>query len=150
MRSACKCSVVGRLLSLAVISTAALFVCSCGSMTKDTTLAKEAVVGFHAQLDSGQYTVLYEAADPKLHSITSEPDFVKFLDAVHRKLGAVRGSNLQNWRAGWYAGQGTTIVLTYNTSFAAGSGTEQFTWHIDNNRALLYGYHINSADLIEK
>lgn len=146
----CEVSLVRRLSLLALVCTATLFTCSCGSMTKDTTLAKQAVAGFHSQLDSGQYTAVYEAADPKLHAITSEPDFVKLLDAIHRKLGAVRDSNLQNWRAGWYVGQGATVVLTYNTTFSAGSGIEQFIWHIDNDRALLYGYHINSTDLIEK
>ncbi|HEX5425593.1 MAG TPA: DUF4019 domain-containing protein [Candidatus Acidoferrales bacterium] len=129
---------------------ALLAVCSCGSVTKDATVAKQAVASFHSQLDAGQYATLYEGADPKLHAMASETDFTKLLDAVHRKLGTVREANLANWKAGWYAGQGTTVSLTYNTTFSAGSGTEQFVWHIDNGRALLYGYHINSADLIEK
>lgn len=87
---------------------------------------------------------------PRLHAATTEADFTKLLGAVHRKLGTVRQSNLLNWRAGWYTGQGATVSRTFATTFSAGSATEQFVWHIDDNRALLYGYHINSADLIEK
>jgi hypothetical protein len=139
-----------RFALLALACTPALAVCSCGSMARDTALAKQGVADFHSQLDAAQYAAMYQAADPQLHSITSETDFVKLLDAIHRKLGTVRQANLQDWRAGWYVGQGATVTLTYNTSFSAGSGTEQFIWHVNNNRALLYGYHINSADLIEK
>jgi Protein of unknown function (DUF4019) len=150
MKSIPKRGVVYRFALLALICTAPLAVCACGSMAKDTALAKQGVAAFHSQLDAGQYAAMYQAADPQLHSITSEADFVKLLDAVHRKLGNVRQANLQNWQAGWYVGQGATVTLTYNTSFSAGSGTEQFIWHVNNNRALLYGYHINSADLVEK
>ncbi len=125
-------------------------VCSCGSVTKDAAMAKQAVVEFHSQLDNGQYAALYNSADPKFHAATTQADFTKILDAVHRKLGSVRESKLQNWQAGWYAGRGTTITLDHATTFSGGSGTEQFVWHIDNCRALLYGYHINSADLVEK
>lgn len=128
----------------------ALLFCSCGSISKDRTIAEQATVQFHSQLDAGQYNSVYDAADPKLHDMTTEADLAKLLGAVHRKLGTVRQSTLLNWRADWHTGQGTTLTLTYTTTFSAGSGTEEFAWHIDNNRALLYGYHINSADLIEK
>jgi hypothetical protein len=136
--------------AIAFLAAVSLLLCSCGSVTADTNLAKQAVTQFHSQLDAQQYAALYTAADPQLHQATSQADFTKLLAAVHRKLGNVRESNLRTWHAGWYTGQGTTVTLTYDTTFASGSGTEQFVWHINDNRALLYGYHINSADLIEK
>ena len=119
-------------------------------MTVNTDLAKQGVAQFHSQLDAEQYAALYASADPELHNITAQDDFTKLLAAVHSKLGDVKQSNLRTWNTNWSTGQGTIVTLTYDTTFSTGSGTEQFVWHISDKRALLYGYHINSADLIEK
>jgi len=135
---------------LAFPAIAALLSCSCGSVTQDRTIAQLAVSEFHSQLDSARYDAVYAAAGPKFHDITTEADLTKLLDAVHRKLGTVKQANLLNWKMAWYTGQGETVDLTYAITFSAGSGKEEFLWHIDNHRALLYGYHINSVDLIEK
>jgi hypothetical protein len=133
------------------VSTGVLALCSllsaCSS-NQNIELAKLAVEQFHSQLDSEQYSILYTAADEKFHAATSESDFTKLLQVVHRKLGTVQKSNLRNTGVAWFAGQGATVTLVYDTSFTVGSGTEQFVWHISDNRAMLYGYHINSNDLI--
>lgn len=150
MTSASKNSAARSLGFAAFVSLVLLSVCSCGSATKNVAAAKQAVDAFHSQLDAGEYSALYQAADPKLRTITTETDFTKLLGAIHRKLGTVRNADMRTYAAGWYAGQGTTVTLTYNTTFSAGTGTEQFVWHISDGRAMLYGYHINSADLIEK
>lgn len=126
-----------------------VMLCSCGSMKADMELAKQGVTQFHTQLDAKQYASLYAAADPELHRATGEDDFEKLLTAVHQKLGDVRQSDLRSWNTSWTS-QGTIVTLTYGTTFSTGSGTEQFLWHISDNRAQLIGYHINSADLIEK
>jgi len=133
---------------------AVLLVCfaaiSCGLPSKNVQLAQDSVGLFHAQLDSEQYSAIYAACDEKFHQATSESDFVRLLQAVHGKLGFVRQSNLRNTGIAWFAGQGTTVTLVYDTTFANGSGTEQFVWHIGDGRATLYGYHINSNDLVAK
>jgi len=118
--------------------------------TKNINVAKQAVEQFHSQLDSERYNALYAAADDKFHNVMTEPDFTKLLSAVHRKLGTVQRSILRNTGVAWNAGQGATVTLAYDTTFAAGSGTEQFIWHISDNRATLYGYHINSKELVTK
>jgi hypothetical protein len=138
------------LLLVSILSFAPLVLSSCQSVAANTALAKDAVTQFHAQLDAEEYASLYAAADPKLHQAATEADFTRLLQAVHHKLGTVRQSNLRTWNASWYAGSGTTVTLVYDTTFSAGSGTEQFTWHIGGNRATLYGYHINSTDLLVK
>ncbi len=51
---------------------------------------------------------------------------------------------------GWHSGQGETVSLVYDTTFTQGTGTEQFVWHVKDNTASLYGYHINSSDLVTK
>jgi hypothetical protein len=123
---------------------------SCGSSTKSVKLAQQNVEQFHSQLNSEQYAAIYAACDEKFHQASSESDFVKLLGAVHRKLGNVQQSNLSNTGVAWFAGQGATVTLVYNTKFAEGTGTEQFVWHIKDDSAALYSYHINSNELITK
>lgn len=123
---------------------------SCGASTKNVELAQQSVEQFHSQLDSERFTSLYAATDEKFHQATSESDFVKLLDAVHRKLGNVQQSNLRNTGVAWFAGQGATVTLVYETKFAQGTGMEKFIWHIKDDGAALYGYNINSNELVTK
>jgi len=123
---------------------------SCGSSSKNIQLAQESVGLFHAQLDTEQYGSIYAAADGKFHSASTEADFVRLLQAIHNKLGTVRESDLRNTGVAWFAGQGATVTLVYDTKFTDGIGSEQFVWHIKDNQATLYSYHINSNDLIAK
>ena len=123
---------------------------SCSSSTKSVELAQQNVEQFHSQLNSEQYTAVYAACDEKFHQATSESDFVKLLEAVHRKLGNVQQANLRNTGVAWFAGQGATVTLVYQTKFAEGTGMEKFVWHIKDNGAALYGYNINSNELVTK
>ena len=135
---------------LPIICAASMLLSSCSSATKNVKLAQQSVQQFHSELDSEQYTVVYAASDDKLHQVTSEPDFVNLLGSIHRKLGNVRESNQRSSGVAWFAGQGATVTLVYDTKFAEGAGTEQFVWHIKDNGPALYGYHINSNDLVTK
>jgi hypothetical protein len=113
-------------------------------------LAKQNVGMFHAQMDTEQYAAAYAASDEKMHQATSGTDFVNLLDAVHRKLGTVRESNLRNTGIAWFAGQGATVTLVYETKFSDGTATEKFVWHIKDGNATLYGYNINSNELVTR
>src|SRR5580704_12151577 len=94
------------------IGVACILVSSCGgSSTTSLELAKQNVVEFHSQLNSEQYAVLYSASDEKLHQATSESDFVKLLEAIHRKLGTAQQSDLRNTGIAWFMGQGATVTL---------------------------------------
>lgn len=135
---------------IVVVLLAGWVLASCGSTSKNVQLAKESVGVFHAQLDTEQYNSIYVATDEKFHSATTEADFVKLLQAIHNKLGTVQEANLRNTGVAWYAGQGATVTLVYDTKFADGKGSEQFVWHIKDNQATLYSYRINSNDLVTK
>jgi hypothetical protein len=136
--------------SFAMIFAMCLLLSSCGSSTKSVELAQQGVGVFHAQLDTEQYAAAYAASDEKLHKATSESDFVRLLEAVHRKLGSVQQSNLRNTGVAWFSGQGATVTLVYETKFAEGAGVEKFVWHIKDDSASLYGYNINSNELVTK
>lgn len=106
--------------------------------------------GSYSQLDSEQFAAVYATGDQKFHEAIGEPEFVKLLDSVHRKLGNVRQSALRNTGIVWSTGQGATVTLVYETKFAEGSGVENFVWRIKDGGAALYGYHINSNELVSK
>jgi Protein of unknown function (DUF4019) len=121
----------------------------CGS-TQNIELAKGAVGQFHTQLDTEQYKAVYTAADAGFHSSMSETDFTNLLNAIHRKLGTVKKSDLRNMRMSWYFGRGAMVSLVYDTTFDSGKGVESFVWHLNNHQPALYSYYISSNDLIIK
>jgi hypothetical protein len=123
---------------------------SCGSSNTSIEQAKQSVVQFHSQLDTEQYSVIYAASDEKFRQATSQTDLATLLEAVHRKLGAVEQSNLRNTGVAWFAGQGATVTLIYDTRFAEGTGSEKFVWHVKDNVPALYSYNIMSNELITK
>lgn len=141
---------LARILFGTVLLAASCALASCGSSSKNVQLAEDSVGIFHAQLDTEQYSSIYKAADDKFHAATSENDLTKLLHAVHTKLGTVKNASVKNTGMAWFAGQGATVTLIYDTKFSEGAGTEQFVWHISNDQATLYGYRINSNDLITK
>lgn len=135
---------------LALLCATCLMISACGSAAKNVESAKQGVEQFHSQLDSEQYAAIYAASDEKVQKATTASDFVKFMRAAHQKLGNVQQSSLRNSGVAWFAGQGATVTLVYDTSFANGSAAEPFVWHLSDNRAVLYGYHINSNDLVAR
>jgi hypothetical protein len=136
--------------AFALLCGACLLLSSCGSSTKSIELAQQDVEEFHTRLDTEQYGAIYASCDEKFHQATSEPEFTKLLEAVHRKLGSVRQSTLRNTGVAWFAGQGATVTLLYETKFAEGTGTEQFVWHIKDDGATLYRYNISSNEWVTR
>ena len=122
--------------------------CGC-SMSADTALAEQAVPKFHAQLDAGDFDGIYDASATDLKRATTHQDFVAFLEAVHRKLGKIQGSDRTGWNVN-YQTSGSFVTLTYKTSFDGGAAEEQFVFRLQDKAALLVGYHINSTALILK
>jgi hypothetical protein len=137
-----------RLVLLPTFATC-FFLAGCGS-TQNIELAKGAVEQFHSQLDTEQYKAVYAAADDGFHRSMSETDFTNLLNAIHRKLGVVKKSDLRNMRLSWNFGRGATVSLVYDTTFDSGRGVESFVWHLNNNQPALYSYYISSNDLIIK
>ena len=133
-----------------VLLLAGIGLTACGSSGKSIELAKGNVGIFHAQLDTEQYSAIYAATDAKFKAASTEPDFTKLLEAVHNKLGTVRDCSLRNTGIAWFAGQGATVTLVYETKFTDGAASEQFVWHIKDGQATLYSYRVNSNDLVTR
>jgi len=137
------------LATLLLAIAGAVIFSSCG-YSDDTAAAEAGVATFHSQLNSAQLHAIYEGADDAFRKATTEPDFDAFMNAVRRKLGDVQQSQITNYRVGYFTGQGTVVTLVYQTQFAGGSGTEEFAWHIEDKRAYLVRYNVNSNALVLK
>jgi len=136
------------LLKLTFILAAILFASSCASPA-DTAVAERQVIQFHQQFDAASYADIYEQSAPEFKAATTADKFVALLEAVHRKLGATKSSEKQNWLVNFYT-SGTFVTLTYKTTFAEGDGIEKFVYKKEDNEAKLIGYNINSNVLILK
>ena len=134
-----------RMRKLTVLLVLALSGCS---MSADTSLAEAAVPQFHQMLDAGHFAEIYAAAAPDLKQMTSQKDMVDLLEAIHRKLGDTQSSKRESWRVNYQA-TGIYVTLVYATQFASGDAAEQFVYHLQDNKALLAGYHVNSKALLK-
>src|SRR5664280_916606 len=75
--------------SLAITAVIVLFLAwQCGSgILQGRKLAGAAVQHFHQQLNGGQYEEIYREADEGFTQSGKQEELVKFLNAVHVKLG---------------------------------------------------------------
>lgn len=130
------------LLALATISLFA----GCG-FTKGKEAAARGVDTFHQQFNDSKFPEIYSTATPAFKASTKEPEFLKFMQAVRRKLGAVKAATPNGWNVNTFNGN-TSVVLTYKTDFELGSGVETFTFMTSGETATLQGYNVNSQKLI--
>jgi len=126
----------------------ALFMAGC-SMSGDTKIAQAAVVKFHEMLDGEQFDAIYESAAQDLKNVTTKEKFVALLQAVHKKLGNTRASDVKGWNVN-YNTSGSFATLTYQTFYTDGEANEQFTFRLLDDKALLAGYHVESDVFVTK
>ncbi|MEQ1934374.1 MAG: hypothetical protein ABL962_10940 [Fimbriimonadaceae bacterium] len=122
---------------------------SCKDMTKGKGMADAAIVDFHAKFNDAKYKEIYTASSADLKKASPEADFIKFVEAVHRKLGKHNKSTEAGWRVNTFNFK-TTAVVTQNSEFELGKGVETFTYLIDGASCTLQGYHMNSQDMMMK
>jgi hypothetical protein len=136
-------SVLGVLLLVLVASTSSCNIAQ--HVTQQFNDATAAVERFHQRLDSEQYAAIYLDTDDTFRKATSEKEFTQFLSAIHRKLGPTQSKQSAGWNV-----TTTSTTVVYRTKFAEGEATEQFRWRMDNGKAWLVYYNINSNALIVK
>ena len=75
---------------------------------------------FHQQFNDSKFLEIYSTSTPAFKASAKEPDFMKFIQAVHRKLGTVKAATPNGWKVNTFNGV-TSVVLTDNTDFEQGS-----------------------------
>ena len=136
---------VARFLPLAL----ALFLSGCGDMLKGHAAASQGVADFHTLFNDGKLAEIYTASDAKLKAVTSEKEFMEFTQAIQRKLGKVTGTTNTGFNVKSYNFT-TTVDLTQQTTFEQGTGKESFRFVMEDGKAVLVSYFINSKELIVK
>jgi hypothetical protein len=134
-------------LTLAVMIVPTLT--GCAGMWEGKEAGDRAVAKFHEQLNDEKLAEIYADAHSKLKEATTEKEFLEFVGAVRRKLGKMTSTSMSgvNIKS---VNLVTSIVMTQETTFEHGKGTETFTFELDGDRAVLVGYKIDSKDLIVK
>lgn len=132
------------LLLLALFSLA-----SCKDMVRGKDMAAAAIVDFHQQFNAGKFKELYAAGHDDLKAAAKEEDFVKLLEAVHRKLGKYVKSTDAGWRVNTFNLK-TVVLLTQKAEFEHGKGTETFSYIVSGESCLLQSYYIQSNDMLIK
>ena len=110
-------------------------------------LANAAVQHFHERLNAEEYEEIYVDADDGFRAGQSHDELIKFLQAVHRKLGNAGEATQSNIRVDANT-NGTFTTTFYTTTFDKGTAAERFTWVTSGGTLKLFGYHIESNALI--
>ena len=137
----------GKLACIAV--ALAIFLVGCGNMTKGKSAAEAGVVAFHSDFDAQNYSAIASAADPQMFKSATKDGLVTLLGAIHNKLGNVTTSQNTEWKVQTY-NMDTMVILSQDTKFQNGDGTETFVFRIAGGKAKLLSYSINSKDLTLK
>jgi hypothetical protein len=117
------------------------------SFAEDKGRGERAVARFHELFGTSRYSEIYTDTTEGFREATTEAEFVEFLGAIRRKLGEVRETELTGLEVNWDS-NGTSIYLSYDTTFELGKATEQFVWVMEGEKARLESYQIDSKDLI--
>lgn len=135
--------------SLAITAIVAVFlVWQCGNaVLQGRRLATPAVDRFHQQLNAGKFEEIYQEAAQGFREGGKHEDIVRFLNAVHAKLGNAGATSAGNINVN-ATPNGTFVTTEYNTKFEKGDALETFTWLKAGGALKLHAYNIQSNAFI--
>lgn len=134
--------------SVALIAAALLSaILSACSASKDVDLAQAAVAQFRELVAAKKFEQIYSDASDDLKKSTTEQSLTRLLEAVDRKLGAFKSAQSNGWNVN-YSATVTSVTMKFKTQFERGAGVETFAYRVTGGKALLAGYHIDSADML--
>jgi hypothetical protein len=125
-----------------IVVALGLTACSMG-----TDEAKQGVADFRARVSQRSFSEIYHASAPEFRQAATEEQFVRFMTALDRKLGAWQSAGDPGWNVMRTIG-GHSVRLSYESRFANGAAAEHFTWRVEGGRPVLLGYQVNSPLLV--
>jgi hypothetical protein len=119
----------------------------CGDRIKSNAAAESQAVTFHQQYNNEDMAAIVTTAHPDMVKDSSQDEVTERLGLIRGKLGkATRSKTIE---CGERTNDAvTTVVLVQNTTFENGKGREKFTFRIQDGKALLVGYEVDSRDLV--
>ena len=119
------------------------------STAHETALVQEKVTQFHALLDAGRGSEIYDGASLEFRNASTKPQALAYFDGVRRNLGTVQTTEADTWQ--WYSmTNGKFINVAYKTQFSGGGAVESFQYRITNGTPVLMRYNITSDVLVTK
>ena len=138
-----------RIIRAAWVLFFAVALSGCGGFTQGKPAAEQAIAHFHDLYNEGKLNDIWEKADSQFRNASTKQKYDDFMGAVHRKLGKVTSTSNTGWKVQSFNLK-TTVLMSQNTTFENGQGTESFTFMVNGTNAILVGYNIQSTDLITK
>ena len=119
----------------------------CGDTLHGKEYAEPVVVRFRAQMKAHDFDKIYDSASARFKEATPREKGVALFAAVERKLGAFKSAEQVNWNVNTNNGI-TTVVLANATKNADREANEINTILVDDKKAELIGYNIQSLDML--
>ncbi|MCU0238848.1 MAG: DUF3887 domain-containing protein [Pyrinomonadaceae bacterium] len=123
-------------------------VLACSTLTKGKAEGEKAVEKFRQQLAVENYDEIYQNSSKKFKEEATEVEAKELFEAVNKKLGKIRNSNLQSWRS-QATTYGSFTTLVYETEFELDKGIETFVLEMDGDEAKIAGYNVNSKAFLK-
>lgn len=130
-----------RRITIELLAGTLIFLVSC-SFTAEKRKANDAVLLFHEQFNSENYSDIYEQAHEEFQGVTSKFEFTEYLKGIKLRMGFAKESKQRNFRIDKVL-SGTFTTFTYETLFSQGTATEDFVFVVRGDRAFLYRYNVN-------
>lgn len=130
---------------LAIILLGALLH-GCGDSSAVKDAAQKAMVSFHKRYNMQAYAAIYKGSHDNFKDSGTLHNFRVLMQTVHAKLGKVESSRNNNWSVKKIDGA-SVITLNQETDFKNGTGVEIFRYIVQDQKAMLAGYKINSSEL---
>lgn len=135
-----------RLLKFGSLALTIVLLISCSSK-EQYEVAQAAIDRFHELLGTKNFEQIYAEASPTLKNNTPSDEFFKLLAAIDRKLGAFKAAENRSWSLKYGTG-GTLVTIGIQSQYEKGSAFETFNYVIENGKAMLIGYNIQSRELL--
>lgn len=118
------------------------------SISRGGELGDTAVSEFHRQYNSREIAGIHAAAASDFRKAVPLVKFTPFATMLHQKLGQWKSGSRDRINLNNQNGN-KTLELTYNSTFANGTATEDFVFDYNGDKPLLLGYNVKSPALLD-
>jgi hypothetical protein len=126
--------------------TALAALSGCGMNTSKPE-AEAALATFHERFNAGEPHKIWSDARKEFQGVTSQDQLDSMLRTVLRKLGKVVTTKNLNWQVN-SQNFTTSVVLVQETQYEHGLANETFTFLVEDDKAKLLQFNINSPALL--
>lgn len=134
-------------LKLFLASAFALLLAACNPMEQAETVDAK-IAQFHETYNAGDAAALYEQTGQEFRDATTPEQMVALVEEVTARMGTVESTERTNMNIDLNEGDDVTVV-TMNTVFTKGQGTETFTFYGQGEDARLVGWNVDSPNFLD-